>query len=334
LQTYKNGFHDSGYNHQYNIDNGNGKNNPKLAGIVMAQNNYVNLGPEFNIAIGSEENPYSGIMLGLGFGYLKNFLIGTPNKYFLKTDGLHNEILNLHSNFNKTFNSQFISFSIKFMFEVFSFSLSLRNEWSGNMMHAEYSRMQNGNILSTDYFKDKINYDVAMIGVGCNFANLYLMQHTQKHGSFTGLHNINIKGEIAVEKTNSDATKSLIQVLKKDTTGLKESGIIHKIYDVINIKDSSVEIGVWDYDKTDGDSIAIFLNGKKYNSNIAITSTVKKIHFPLNKGANHILILFISEGKMKPGTLEMSVSYGKKKSTRYLLNSGRHNAVQIQINRK
>lgn len=67
-------------------------------------------------------------------------------------------------------------------------------------------------------------------------------------------------------------------------------------------KSKSIFISSYDFGRFDGDKVQISINGKRIHNNFLLTSRVKTIKIPLDKGINKIEVTAINEGELSPNT--------------------------------
>jgi hypothetical protein len=98
------------------------------------------------------------------------------------------------------------------------------------------------------------------------------------------------------------------------------------VQDTMEVRTEEVEISVSDYQRIDGDTISVSVNGKWVMEKVALTGTPTSIKVRLAPGANSIEIYAWNEGLVPPNTAILKVRSGQVEKTATLKCTLRQNA--------
>jgi hypothetical protein len=90
----------------------------------------------------------------------------------------------------------------------------------------------------------------------------------------------------------------------------KNEGRNVEIERILEVKNKTVKIRVWDNGTVDGDVLSLFLNGEQLLKNYRVTRQKKEIIVQLEKPVNYIILHAIDLGNISPNTVAVSVYDG------------------------
>ncbi len=79
------------------------------------------------------------------------------------------------------------------------------------------------------------------------------------------------------------------------------------------VKSKNIKLSLWDNCLFDGDTVTVFLNGKKVFDKLLLTKKKKVLEFKLNKNNNSLTVFAENEGSKKPNTMTVEINDGIRK---------------------
>lgn len=115
---------------------------------------------------------------------------------------------------------------------------------------------------------------------------------------------------IAIDKEESD-DGAPNKMISKEVEGYKrEHARSVEVDRVLEVKNKTIRVRVWDNGTIDGDVLTLFVNGKKILDNYRVTRRKHETIIELDKPTNYLILHAMNLGSISPNTVAVSVDDG------------------------